>query len=233
MFGVGAAMLGSSALGLLGAGKAADAQKYGYDSSDARFRAGQKMTAPWRKSGEKAMTQYEKLMGLGEAGDQQDAYAAFRNTPGYKFQQDEMRRSLEGSSAATGQVGGQLMKDLMKYGGNLADQNFGTYMDRLSGMSTMGANAATNSASQYAQHAQNAIGAGQAQAGQFINQANVMSNALGQGVQAYGMGMFGSKPQSTGIASQAPSVGASVSNQMYGNQNYGGYQMPTPAMINY
>ena len=220
--GIGGAILGSSALGLLGAGKAADAQMAGYDRADARFKAGQKMTAPWRESGEKAMTQYEKLMGLGEVGDQEDAYAAFRNTPGYQFQQDEMRRSLEGSSAATGQVGGQLMKDLMKYGGNIADQSYQNYADRLSGMSTLGANAATNSASQYAQHAQNAIGAGQAQAGQFINQANVMSNALGQGVQAYGMGMFG-KPQSTGV--QNPNAYYSATNS--GNTVLGGAGSPT------
>jgi hypothetical protein len=237
----GAAMIGSNWYAGKKAGEAADTQAAAYDRATQAqvdmFNQGQKATAPWRQSGSKALTQYEKLMGLRGGGSQEKAFEDFRNTPGYQFQQDEMMRMLEGTSAAGGTFGsGQMAKDLMKYGGNLADQNYGSYMDRLQNMSTVGSNAATNSASQMQalgkNMGQNAIGAGQAQAAGQINQANLMTNLMNQGAQAYGM--YGSRPpsptQSTSFTSQPPSsVGANISNDLYGNQSYGGYQMPQPS----
>ena len=199
----GAALVGSNMYASKQAGKAADTQADAYDRATQAqvdmFNKGQKATAPWRKSGKKAMSQYERLMGLRGGDNQEQAFEDFRNTPGYQFKQDEMMRMLEGTSAAGGTFGsGQMAKDLMKYGGNLADQNYGSYMDRLQGMSTVGANAATNSASNMMQlgrqQGSNAIGQGQAQAGGIINKANLMTNMMNQGAQAYGM--YGSRPPS-------------------------------------
>ena len=198
----GAAMIGSNLYGASQAGKAADKQARAYDRATQAqvdmFNQGQEATAPWRESGGKALTQYERLLGLRGGGNQEKAYDQFRNTPGYQFQQDEMMRMLEGTSAAGGTFGsGQMAKDLMKYGGNLADQSYNSYADRLSNMSRVGANAATNSASQMQalgqSMGQNAIGAGQAQAAGQINRANLMTNMMNQGAQAYGM--WGGRPQ--------------------------------------
>ena len=125
---------------------------------------------------------------------QQDAFAAFRNTPGYQFGLDEGQKQLQSSASASGGLfSGKAGKALVQYGQNYADQQgYAPYMNRLAGLfggaqtagSQMG-NAGQNFANQAGANMQNAansrasglLGASQArmqglgQAGSFLNDA--------------------------------------------------------------
>lgn len=143
-----------------------------------------------------------------------------QSSPGYKFQLEQGQQALEGAGWAGGQVGGQLGKDLVGYGQNLANQTFQQQLANLGGVSSTGFTGATNFASG-AQNlgagiGQTMIGAGQAQAGAQINQANAISNMVNQGM--FGAAMFG-KPQSTGIGNGQGGRGTSTWNWPAGWEN--------------
>lgn len=125
---------------------------------------------------------------------QQQAFAAFRNTPGYQFGLDEGSKTLQASASASGGLfSGKAGKALTQYGQNYADQQgYAPYMNRLAGLfggaQTAGGqigNAGQNFANQAGANMQNAansrasglMGSSQAkmwglgQAGGFLNDA--------------------------------------------------------------
>lgn len=67
---------------------------------------------------------------------QQQAFAAFRNTPGYQFGLDEGQKQLQSSASASGGLfSGKAGKALLQYGQNYADQQgYTPYMNRLAGL---------------------------------------------------------------------------------------------------
>ena len=115
-------------------------------------------------------------------------YQGFTGTPGYAFRVDQGNDSVNALAGARGGLNsGRTMQDLMEFGQGIASSEYGTYMDRLTGLTNMGTSAAANSASagqNYAANAGNAyMAGGQAQANGYINGANAISggmeNALG------------------------------------------------------
>lgn len=75
-----------------------------------------------------------------DAGEFQD----FEKTPGYQFQLDEMTSALDKKHAAAGSYGsGAQMRELARYSGGLAAQEYGNYFDRLKTLAGFG-NAATS-----------------------------------------------------------------------------------------
>lgn len=133
---------------------------------------------------------------------QQDAFAAFRNTPGYQFGLDEGNKSVQASAAARGGLNsGATLKALTKFGNDYADQQgYTPYMNRLASLSGM-AQTSTNQTGQLGQNTANQIGnnqtnAGQARAGGIYGSANAWSNFGQQAAGALGnfsgQGGFGS-----------------------------------------
>lgn len=181
------------------------------------FQEGQEATAPWRETGEQALGGLADIYGLGGEGGRERAMEAFQAGPAYQWQLDEATKASEASAAAGGRFyGGSQMKALQNLAQNRANLEFGNYTQGLQSLAGIGQTSAGQTAQQatmvggnvgksYMQagnaSAQGIIGAGQASASGYINQANMMTNLAGQGMQAYGMGMF-NRPQ-TGRAALA------------------------------
>lgn len=71
---------------------------------------------------------------------QQQAFSAFRNTPGYQFGLDEGRKTLESSAAASGGLfSGKAGKALVQFGRDYADQQgFAPHMNRIAAAAGIG-----------------------------------------------------------------------------------------------
>lgn len=82
---------------------------------------------------------YEKATPANNAASQQDAFAAFRNTPGYQFGLDEGAKTVQASAAARGGLNsGATLKALTKFGNDYADQQgYTPYMNKLAALSGM------------------------------------------------------------------------------------------------
>ncbi|MEF2156390.1 hypothetical protein V3390_09170 [Luteimonas sp. FXH3W] len=75
-----------------------------------------------------------------------------RATPGYEFAFGEGQRALDASATARGGLfSGAAAKALTKYGQGVADQQYGSHMNRLAALAGMG-QTATNQNAQYAQN---------------------------------------------------------------------------------
>jgi hypothetical protein len=153
--GVGAAIAGgvaSAGVGLVGSqlmkgsvdkssGQAVQVQQQGLEQSRADLE-------PWRTAGQTAIPAVSNAAGLNGQEGYDAAMAGFHTSPGYQFALDEGIRALDHGAAAKGILNsGDTIKAEMRYGKGLADQDFGTYYNRLWDLSKLGESAAAGSAS--------------------------------------------------------------------------------------
>lgn len=181
-----------------------------YNETSANF-------APWLQNGQNAMAAYNHEMGLGAAPE---GYTGFQATPGYQFALDEGTRALEGSAASSGNLrSGATMKALQNYGQGMANQEYGTYMDRLNGLSAQGQAAAGNQAmagQNYANNAGNAMAAiGNANSAGAIATGNAWNTGINNMMGAYQMN------QMMGGAGNGMSLNVPA-NSAAGNAMFGG-----------
>lgn len=81
------------------------------------------------ETGKKALTQWEKAMGLSEGFDQQ---TFLESLPGYNFRMDTGAQAVNrAASARGGTLGGRALKELTAFGQGLAAEYWGDYMDDL------------------------------------------------------------------------------------------------------
>lgn len=126
-------------------------------------------------------------------------YQGFQQTPGYQFQVDEMQKAVERSNAAKGMFNsGATAKELSRYQGGLANQEYNNYLNRLQSLAGAGQVAANQSSAitgntanalsglQVAQG--NALAGGQAAIGQSAQSG--FNNLVGAGAFLYGAGAF-------------------------------------------
>lgn len=156
--------------------------RYMYDTTRADYQ-------PFRDAGYSGLNRLLALQGMGQVGDGKYQYAGDANSllqldPGYQFRQQQQQQALERSAAARGGLlSGRQMKDTMKYGGDLASQEYGNVWNRLANLAGVGQSATGSTASagqNYAGNAGNAMmQAGNARASGYMGQANAYSNALG------------------------------------------------------
>ena len=127
--------------------------------------------------------------------------ADFEADPGYAFRMDEGMKALERSAAARGGLlSGAAFKGATRFGQDLASTEYTNAFNRyqtersarlnpllsLLGAGQTSANTLTNAAGSTGQGvAQSAIASGNAQASQYMNTANALTNALNQGVNMY------------------------------------------------
>lgn len=116
--------------------------------------AGQKMVAdqyaetradlaPFRTSGAAANTQYTDLLGLNGDASRNAAFANYRTDPSYDWQRNEAIDSVQGSAAARGSLfSGNTLRGISDRTQNIANRDYGNYLQRLSGLSEQGRNAA-------------------------------------------------------------------------------------------
>jgi hypothetical protein len=139
--------------------------RYAYDTS----RGDQ---APYRAMGQQA---------LGVAGGQ--VLGGFQPSPGYQFAQNEAMRAVQNSAAARGMLNsGATMKALQDRAGQLANQEYGNWYNRVAGLANVG-QTATNQSGAAAQQF------GQGAAGVATGLGNSLAGLTAQGglVQANGM----------------------------------------------
>lgn len=133
--------------------------------------------------------------GGGAALTAQQITDKLRATPGYQFAFNEGQRALESSAAASGGLfSGKAGKALTQYGQGMADQQYGTHLNRLASLAGLG-QAATAQNNQMGMQTAGNVGnalqnAGNARASGIAGSANAWGSTLGQlaglGGYAYG-----------------------------------------------
>lgn len=105
---------------------------------------------PYAETGAAGSTMYNNGLGLnGEAGNTA-AVDTFRTSPGYDFRMDEGLTALDRRAASRGMLAsGNNSIDTLTYAGGLADQEYGTWLDRLKGQQDMGVGVAGAQAGLY------------------------------------------------------------------------------------
>ena len=75
---------------------------------------------------------YTDALGVNGAGGSTRAQQAFRTNPGYEFQRDQGIQAIDRSASARGSFqSGGAMADVMDYSQGVADQSYGSWLDRL------------------------------------------------------------------------------------------------------
>lgn len=121
-----------------------------------------------------------------------EEYQGFRATPGYQFRVNEGVNALDASAASGGGLfSGASAKALTEFGQNIGAQEYGNYINRLTGMASSGQNAAGQQAAagqNFATGMSNAYGAmGNAQAAGAMGMANAVNSGVNNwlGYQMY------------------------------------------------
>lgn len=138
---------------------------------------------PYMRSGSDATSMYSNAMGLNGKAGNAAATGAFQASPGYTWQRDQATDAAARQAAALGIGGsGNTLSALSELGSNLANQEWGSWMDRLSGLSSQGMSAVNSYTGQMG-------GLQSAKAGinyqQGTDQANLLSG-LGAGLAELG-----------------------------------------------
>jgi len=190
----GTALAGAGA-SVYGASKAANAQKKAAAQASALERESNAQIradfAPYREAGQSALTKYADSLGLNGDAARDQFRADFRADPGYQFAFDEGQRAVQGSAAARGGLlSGGALRALQRTGQGMADQQYGSYLDRFGYLANMGQNSAAQTGQFGAQSAGRqgayALDAGAARAGGYLSAAQGFNGALSNGLQLYG-----------------------------------------------
>lgn len=148
-----------------------------------QFDITQEQLAPFQEVGVEALGQQRALTGLGTPEEQQQAFAAFAETPGQKFLRDQQEKSLLRNAATIGGLGGgNIRTALQQQAFGRAQTDFSNQFNRLAALSGTGQTAATNIGQFGAQSAQN-IGnlqqiGGQARASGILGQNQAFQQGL-------------------------------------------------------
>lgn len=113
--------------------------------------------------------------------------AGYQQSPGFKFSVDEAMRQVNNASASGGQAGSPSTQAMMGQRAiNMANQDFGNYLDRATGLYNQGLGIAGNISNQgYNANSQMV----QALLSQLISQANNASSSASYDNQSQGMGI--------------------------------------------
>lgn len=104
---------------------------------------------PWQEAGAAALEQYSDVLG-GGFEEYAEIPGGFEADPGYQFRLEEGKKAIiNAATARSGLQSGQAGKELLRYGQEYASAEYGKvfnryegYLDRLSGLSGMGAQVA-------------------------------------------------------------------------------------------
>lgn len=166
--------------------QASKTQQAAQDAAEARFQQTRSDLMPYMEAGTNALGPQQDLLGLNgqEAADK--AMGNFQASPGYQYQLEQGIRAIDNSASANGMLNsGSRMKALQDRGNSLAAIDFGTYYNRLAGLTGLGQNAAAgvgNTGTQVSQMGtQTAAGQAQTQTSAATAQNSIYGNAI-QGV---------------------------------------------------
>jgi len=154
--------------------------------------------APYRDAGSGALYQLAALQGVDYSGApgttedrRQTAMARFEASPGYDFRLGEGIKALDRSAAARGRLfSGAQAKGVLEFGQNIAAEEFGANLNRLSSLAGVG-QAATGSTATMGAYAANAAGkntvsAANARASGMMAASNMRTSNLNNLLYMYG-----------------------------------------------
>jgi hypothetical protein len=216
---IAAATIGSAAIGSAASSRASKAQQQAQREASAAeermFNRQVELQEPFRQAGVNALPELVEASRYTPFGMEQ-----FQQDPGYGFRLKEGLRALESSAAARGGLlSGNQMRGVTRFGQELGSQEYTNAFNRyqaeraarlnplqsLAGMGQSNAATMAQQAGQYGQNlAQGAATMGNIRASGYMNQANALTGALGQGLNYYQnqqmMNRFFPQQQSSGAA---------------------------------
>lgn len=174
---------------IYGAKKQASAAKRAGAVEAAAAQRAEARLAPYAETGGNALARLAGALGLGTPEEQQVAYNALAETPGYQFELNQGIDAIDKSAAARGGLfSGNTMRAVQEYGQGLASTTFGNYLARLGELVRGGQSAAAGQGAA-------GIQAGTATAGGIRGAGNALaqgaygvSNAITGGVENYQYG---------------------------------------------
>lgn len=202
------------------AGSAAAEQARQFDITQQRLQEAQKLQqsqlAPFRQAGVSALQQQQALLGLSGAPAQEEAFAAFNESPGQKFLRERGQRNLlRNASAIGGLGGGNVRSALVQQGVGFAQQDFQNQFGRLASLSGAGQSAAGGIG-------QGALGTA-GQVGQFGAQAaSNIGNLQQQGAAARASGILGQQQAEAQATGQVLGLGGTILGGLAGLGGLGG-----------
>jgi hypothetical protein len=105
---------------------------------------------PWVDTGKTANTMYSNSLGLNGASGNEAATGAYQTSPGYDFQLQQGEQAAQRGASAAGMLNsGNTLTALTEYGQGLANKDYGSWLDRLNGVSGQGLQAAGGQAAGY------------------------------------------------------------------------------------
>lgn len=144
--------------------------------------------SPYAKTGQAANSMYANALGLNGAGGNTAATNAFQAGPGYQFALDQgTQAALRGASAGGMLNSGNTLTALAGFGQGLANQEYGSWLDRLQGQSAQGLQAASGQAQGYGNMSnifQNSIDRRLGVEGAYAQGVTGQNNQLAQGHEA-------------------------------------------------
>lgn len=167
----------------------------------------------------------------GNTLSEQERMNTFQKSPGYQFRLDQAQNALTASQAARGGLlSGGAMKEMNAYTQGIASDEYGNYINQLSGLAGIGQNAATGMAnaelfagSNMANASQQGVyNSGMAMANRDAQMGNIFGGTMQQvGGQMLGIGMGG-----MGSGTKSPSGFSSAGGGQYNNSVFSGSNMP-------
>lgn len=158
--------------------------------------------APYADTGAPATRALSDFAGLNGPDAANNAMAMFHSSPGYQFQLDQGLRAVDSAGASKGlERSGPLLQAEQAFGQGLANQDFGNYLNRLSGYAGQGLQAAGN------------------QAQTFVSGATQQAGLVGQGAANTNAGI--GQLAGAVVPSLAKYLGNSGSGSVYGTGGLG------------
>ena len=220
--------LGGTGLGIYEGNQAASAQRHAANSATDQLNAGKQQALgylnPYQQAGQSALNplsglltgqQFDPATGQTSTLSADARQNLFQQSPGYKFNLDQMMKATQASQAAKGNLlSGGAQKEIAQYSGGLASNEYNNYLNQLFQLSGMGQNAAGSEA-----NIATGVGSQLAQASYAgvmgnVNKANNLSN-FGFGVG--GMGFQNAMGGGSSSGSGGSGAASSGLNSAFGN----------------
>lgn len=149
------------------------------------------LSQPYRDLGSSAIPQLQALLGIGPAGQNpQSVTDALRNTPGYKFQQEQGTLNTVNAASAQGMsLSGNTLEGLSKFNQGLADTTYQQTVGNLENTVNTGQAAAAGQAANVGNAAANIgntlVNQGNTLAGIQANEAAGLTKSIGNAANQY------------------------------------------------
>lgn len=153
----------------------------GVANANADYASALGLYSPLSSTYNNGVTMYANALGLNGADGTSAAQSAYSASPGYQYALDQALQAVNRTASAQGQLGsGQTGLDTIKAAYGLANQDYGSWLDRLSGYNTLAGQAADSQANIYGNMASTDYNAGTTKAGYGWNAINGAAQAQAQ-----------------------------------------------------